>query len=225
MKKLLTLFLVILLSCDLDDKIDEPTLKIRSVLEVSTTSEIKAKVYLEGVNGQAINGALVYILTPYNQMNLLDFDYDIGCYTAFLGSPITGTYSIAVESRAYKDLTREIDFVNLGEDLDFILIQDDSGHDALYGQDISLNGKLSITWDILNNISLYQVKVTKPDGTVYEVSTIENSVLLDNSVLDVKGNYSIQLLAQYIYGDPLFQSFDYYAVNELYSSRFYFEVN
>jgi hypothetical protein len=217
------LFVFILLSCNVSE--ESLSMGIRSVIESDSTNNMVAKVYLEGADGQAINGSLVYIITPSNEINLLNFNYDIGCFTESLGSPQSGNYIIKAESRAYGSSTQDIQFESLGSSIEFMIFQDDSGSDALLGDNLNFDSSFSIAWTSIEPVTVYTFILVKPDGSIYNVSTSESSVLINREEINSSGNYSVQITAQYISGDPLFIDFDYYAVNELKSSRFYFEVN
>lgn len=217
-------FVIFFSSCDLKQTDVSTTIVVRSVLESLSSGNLNSKVYLEGSDGQAVNGALVYILTPANEINLLDFDYSIGCYTTTLGASQSGVYSITIESRAYDTVTQNIEYVSLGSQLNFTAIQDEIGADALKGDNIGLNRKIYISWDDVETASAFSIILTKPDGSSYTVSVTENSTLIDAEEISEEGNYSVYVNAQYISGDPFFEDSDYYAVNELKSSTFYFEV-
>lgn len=222
-KNSLTILLILLIfGCQIED--ESTDLRVRVVFEAINSGELSSKVYLEGDDGQAVNGAMVYILSPSNIMTLLDFDYGVGCYTADLGFPEDGEYEIIVNSVAYETVNQLIPFKTLGSELSITILQDSMGNNALIGQTLDINNSFSFSWEAIEDITAYIVTLNKPDGTNYSLTTIDNTVLIDSEDMDLIGNYSINIKAQYISGDPLFINNNYYAVNELESSRYYFNA-
>ena len=90
MKRILNLlFPFLLLGCQ---AAAGSNLSVRYILESESSSASKIQVFLEGSDGNSVTGSTVVVCSNGGVVNLLNYDYDEGCYQGDLPVESTGTY-------------------------------------------------------------------------------------------------------------------------------------
>ena len=183
-----------------------------------------ARVFLEGPEGQAVTGAIVYVVSPSNAVTLLEYDYTRGCFAGTPGTPQNGVYSFVVDSRAYGITERQVPFSTLDGSPSITAFSGSDGANVLSGSSIAAGTSASIDWNGVAGATVYRIELEKVSGTVIQYSTESTTLLLGPEVFSNTGNYAVSVTAQYIAGDPLFRDDDFYAANQKEGSTLYFEV-
>jgi hypothetical protein len=225
MKKLLMLKAIILLMIGCAYGPAAYGYKTRAILEPAADGvNLEARVYLEGSESQNIDGAFVYVKSPGNELTVLNFDYNKGCYTAKLGNPMDGDYHVEIDSYAFGIESMHIPYSTMDQSFSISSIQDELGNEVLQGEILAVQQKIAVIWPLVESASVYKIILTDPDSNRIHLSTSDNSTVLQKDWFEVAGNYSLQVEAQYLAGDPFFSEYDYCAVNAVSTSRLYFQV-
>lgn len=231
MKKVLVLLLVIALyNCDLvsDNSSEEnkDSMDIRFVLETKNMSQTVANVYLEGRDGNLVTGSTVLVRNTENVATLVGFDFTKGCYSGNIPASSDGKYSVEIISKLLDDKkTQTVEHFILEKTPTIKGLVDSDGNDATLGGELKLKSDISLTWELVDNSTTYQVKILKDGKEVFVSTSKENTLIIPADTLKDSGQYSIFISAQYISGDPLFEKNNYYSYSEKVGTTLLFNGN
>jgi hypothetical protein len=134
--------------------------------------------------------------------------YTIEVATILLDNPI-------VQKVPYSELSRRPDIT---------VFQDAAGHSVLNGQAISKETPLQIAWTSCGTGIVYQLTVKTTIKTIYAISSNAETVTIPADIIP-SGLYTLEILAQKIYGDPYFKEADYCSTSSSKSMGISFNVN
>lgn len=219
----LLIVLTISLCCGCEHR---QAMRIRTTVESSSTSSAaNANVYLEGPDGNAITGALVLAMTSDNIVTKLDFDTVSYCYrTKTLPLSETQEYRFTVQSNVKRSaVSYTIPHRFLSTIPIVTLFEDSAGHSVLSGASLDPTSTTLIAWQPATDDCVYQVSIKDAFQTVYSTSTLGTSVQIPPGTF-TRGIYYLEVIAQSLFGDPTFQTKDYYSTSTCPSSKVRFNV-
>ncbi|QEN03535.1 hypothetical protein EW093_02075 [Thiospirochaeta perfilievii] len=234
MRKILNNLLIILiptllLSCEMIDRQNSSNnnvLNIKIVIEGSSSSNSKAKVFLEGSDGNLVTGSNVIILNDTGVASLLTFNFEEGSYYGEIPVSASGAYEIRVKSALIEEtLISDVQYHGLSKKAEINMLQDDNSLSALEGNTLSSEDKIHMGWSEVLGASIYQVKVYRDGNLIYTKSSSDLTCIIDGGTLQEGSDYYCKVDAQYISGDPLFVSSFYYSFSESLGSSLYFNLD
>ncbi len=212
-----------LTGCSLAQQDSDRSVNIHMILESRESYNGRASVYLEGPDGNYLTGSRVMIENSGGAVNLLHFDIDAGCYEGEIPYSADGHYTVLVDGTLLDTpYSKTIDHYVLRESPDITLLQDSSGASALSGESLGTGNEIRLSWKKSSQATVYQICLYKNGSLVHLETSPENTAIIQGEVLSGEGNYSCQIKAQYIGGDPLLRNQNYYSYSEKGGSSLYF---
>ena len=212
-----------LAGCSMAQEDSDRSVNIHMVLESRGSYNGRAYVYLEGPDGNYLTGGRVMIENSGGVVNLLHFNIDEGCYEGEIPFSADGQFSLLVDSalldRPYR---QKIDHYVLTESPDITLLQDSSGASALSGESLGIGRDIRLSWKKSAHATVYQIRLYKNGILLHSETSTENSSIILGKNLSGEGNYTCQIKAQYIGGDPLLRNQNYYSYSEKGGASLYF---
>lgn len=213
------------MSCDPAQEAPEPgKISAWASFEEYGLDQMRLRVRLEDDSGNVPTGARVYLKDPENAVNWAYFDSDTNLYSAAVSDPLSGLYSVEVESVRGSSVIR-IPVTILAENPEILTIQDSAGVVSGQGSRMSAENAIFVAWNPVDGATVYICAVKSGSGTVFSQSTTDISVEIPAHTLDSGRTYSVSVEAQYIVGDPYLRSEKYYAFNYSESPSYYFTLD
>jgi hypothetical protein len=213
----LFLVLAIYVSCSLTEDASEKdgVLNLKISLESIQNQESTAKVFLQGADGDQVTGSTVIIVNNQGVVNLLPFSFNQGCYSGDIPLSTDGEYTIMVDSLLVQEpLMQEVQHPILTDSPDILVLENPLGESALQGETLLLEQGLQIGWSAVENATVYQVALYY-QGTICHIGSVSGTALtLTADDLSGAGMFSCCVKAQYIGGDGLLLSENYYSYSE-----------
>ncbi|MBR5645125.1 MAG: hypothetical protein IKX23_00605 [Treponema sp.] len=224
MKKLFVLIAVLILSVVLFSCSNgtDSTCRIRISLESSDSSNVSVRVRLEDACGRSVDGA--YILAGNKN----------GFYNPVLYNPENCFYEGKIELKE-ETIEVRIDSVLFSSPRKYeiphkillnkpfiTVLSDAKGNSVMHGQKLDAAVPVQICWDTPDTDCLYLVEIKTPLETVYSVSTENTTVFISENSLKASTIYYVQVQAQKIFGNILFEGTDYYSISIIESGNFSF---
>lgn len=226
MNRIIILLACILVSCSLAPVPENPQPKIRFRLERNHNEQTRARLLMEGADGNMITGSTVLLTTSDNVVHILDFSYNEGCYTGSVPPSSFGEYKVEVISNLLEErLIQKVEFHTLSSVPAIENLVDLSGRRALSGETLDLSQEITVSWKEVPGATVYQISLYREGKEVLLLSSDKNSVTLHPGTLSDTGTYSVTISAQYISGDPLFSQYNYYCFSEVKSPSLIFHGN
>jgi hypothetical protein len=217
----------LLLSCT-DAAQDGATVKVRPRASVTGTGtgSVRCAVWVEGPAGDSLTGAVVTVRNGANQVTLLAYDAAQCAYTATVEETARdAAYTFEVSSILLDTpMTLKVPYTALTQKPGVTVFQDVSGASVLNGQGLGAGQPVQIAWTSCGEGAAYQVTVKTALTAVYSVSTNAKTVTLPAGAIPA-GNYTLEIIAQKIYGDPYFKEAVYYSLSATKSAALSFHVD
>lgn len=216
MKKifLLSIILVLFSGCFFDK---ENNGRVRVSVESRKNEGTEVKVWVEGKNGELIDGALVNSLTDGNILKTLEYN-DKGFYQGTYSTIVRDNCTISVDSLQFDNVKNiEVPHKGITEDIRIESIIDENGNNVMESQEIKENQEIIIRWNLVNNASVYQIEIeNEDDEIVYSATSQINQAVIGNEILqgsEIGKSYSIKISGQSKYGDPYYIENEYFSVS------------
>ena len=201
-------------------------LSVRTMVTASGSGSVQCTVYLEGSTGDSVSGALVILRDEANRATMLSYDSKTCAYGASVEEPAADTtYTIEITSMLLDyPLVQKIPYSAITKKPNITVFQDAAGNSVLNGKELSKTAPLQIAWASCGTGIVYQLSVKTALKTIYAVSSNAETVTIPADTIPA-GSYTLEILAQKIYGDPYFKYADYCSMSSSKSSALSFNVN
>ena len=209
-KNILITALLTLLSCSTTPSLPAVN-RIRVSLSAEAGHPLNAAVYEEGKDGNAVTGSLVQVLDPGGSTTLLSFSTASGAYT---GNPpaLDGKYKVVVNSLAYGIKTNVLTYHPLSRQPEVLDISGSDGASAMTGAALSKSNTIAVSWNPVTQATVYQMRVIQSGSLVFQGTTSNTTYIIPAGTLST-GSLTLSIRAQYIGGDALFNSTNWYALS------------
>lgn len=206
-------FISLLFSCSLFTPPLE--LQVRIVLVSRFGQASTAKAYVESTDGNLLTGARIVIRNSDGVSSLLNFDFAESAYLALLPPSTDGNYDITIHSILLKDsFSQTIKHRVLSDSPQIIVLQDEAAHSALSGGTLNTNKIINVEWTPVADATVYQITVNKGGSAVFVQSVSGTAIGIPATNLGTAGTFSVSVMAQYITGDPLLETENFYSYSE-----------
>ncbi|MDR2899897.1 MAG: hypothetical protein LBV20_00050 [Treponema sp.] len=199
--------------------------RIRAVVESLGNGSVQFTAHAEGPDGNALTGAAVLVRDAANQITMLHFDSETFSYIG-TGGETTGetNYSFEVSSvLSNEPVTLSVPYTPVLIKPAVTIFRDAVGSSVLAGQVLSRSSDIQIAWNSCGNEITYLIQVKTALQTVYAVSTNALTITIPKDTIPA-GFYSLEIMAQKIYGDPTFRDNPYYSISALQGSGLSFNA-
>ena len=207
----LVVLTITLVSCQHEVKSE---MQVRTIIESFKNGDATLSVYLEGPDGNTVDGAMIVVKDSSNSVFTISFDPQFYCYYATTPVPADGWFHITVHSvlldspLVYEILHKQAPTAPIVTEF-----RDSSGNSALSGQVLSRDSNLQLAWEPLLDGAVYRVTISDSFGVLYSDSTTSSVIILPPIPLDGASWLNYQVIAQLIHGDPFFKTTNYYSVS------------
>jgi hypothetical protein len=215
---------VFIASCDTTAQME---LQPRMRVEVSSPSSgsMQFTAFLEGPDGNALTGAVVLVREPSNRIIPLRFDAESCSYTAS-AEALSGAVTYVFEAQTIlsdKLLCLNVPYTGLTQKPAVTVFRDDTGNSVLSGQNLDSTEPIQIAWTLTGEDAAYIISIKAALQTVYTVSTAAGTVIIPQGSFS-PGTYTLEIIAQKIFGDPYFREYSYYSISSINSVALNFDV-
>lgn len=222
MKKHIFLLIVVVLFASCSDKSEDHSylsngssyFEPRISIEGISGGLLQFNVLIEGPNGDAITGANVTVRDLINRTQVLYFNSENHCYIGTMQDIKDVTlYTITINSSLLKKpMTVNVPFLQFQNKPAITVLRDESGYNALSGFSLNKSKSIQIAWTSSGVNTVYQVIVRTSLQVVYSVVTEDITVTIPENTLNSE-SYIVNIKAQKICGDPLYQDYNYYSIS------------
>ena len=188
----------------------EPRISIEGV----SGGLVQFNVLIEGSNGNAITGAKVIVSDFINRTKVLYFNSDTYSYTGTMQDmKEVNIYTISIESALLKNrIVVNVPYLQSQNKPAITVLRDETDSSALSGMPINGMEDIQIAWSSSGINTVYQITIRTTLQIIYTVITEDMTVTIPKNTLE-PGSYFVNIKAQKICGDPLFNEFNYYSVS------------
>jgi hypothetical protein len=180
--------------------------------------------FVEGPRGESVSGALVNVSDSSNQITQLAYDYNSGSYSGRIEEN-TGTYIFGIRSLLLDEPRRiAVPYTAITRSPSVMVLQDSEGNSALNGEYLNAGLPIQAAWSSSGSGIVYQISVRTPLRTFYAVSTNAETITIPGNAIP-QGTFTLGISAQKIYGDPSFETSDYYSLSNSATVGMSFNVN
>ena len=217
------IILILLNSCSFQN--GETNLFVRVKVSSEYNKDIDFKVYLENEAGQAVNCAVVTVVSDSGISSILEFNNTFQCYCGSVNGIDKDEYKIIVKSNLMKGYyTMKIPHLRLSEKPYVLIFNDSEGNSVLSGKPVNKNKQVQIAWNEIDDEDVvYQVIVKDSMNVKWQASVKSNNVIIPAGTFE-SGTYYLSIKAQKAYGDILFATENYYSVSNCSGSSISFCV-
>lgn len=210
-------------SCNNTSVIQNPDkIRIRITLASPINDKVEAKVYIEGYDGNIVNGATVFVKDSSNTITKLEYNSQQACYYNMINKQSVEEYVIIIDSILFdspKIYTIPHTYLEETIDIQNIEIVNKLGESYQNFDTINTAYPIRITWQSAIKDCSYKVIIRTPTKVLYESSTNNKTIEIPGNTISTGTNYVyLQIQQQKSYGDIQFQNFDYYSVS-IYSTE------
>lgn len=189
---------------------------------------VEAKVYIEGDDGNIINGAVVSIKDSSNTVSILDYNYQQACYYKLIEKPSTDEYTITVNSNLFESpKIYTIPHIFLKDSIDYNSIEmvNQIGQSFQKYDSFITTYPIRITWSSVIENCTYKITIKTPLKTLYESTTNNKTIELPANIIPAGTTYVyLQIQQQKSYGDVLYENANYFSVSVYSTSNITFNV-
>jgi hypothetical protein len=198
-----------------DSSEKDRSLTVRTVISSSGgAGTADLTVYTENGKGDVVTGAIVLAATNTGSVSRIAFNPETYSYNTKTEIPSDGVFKFSVQSSLVEDKIKySITHIPLKSAPCITIFRDAEGKSVLEGERVSASEDIQIAWDSVYSGTVYKVSIKTALLTIYSVSTKALQVTVPAAVLSQNKTYYAQIEAQYINGDPLFETADYYSVS------------
>lgn len=187
--------------------------KVRSTLISTGANQVSVSVSVEGPDGNALTGALVQIKDSSNCVNNLGFNSESYVYKGNAAILPDGVFRISITSILMSSVySRDILHTPIVEKPQIIEFRDVSGSSVLSGGTMHNNEVIQISWNSMANDIQYIVSCRTPTSVCYTLTTNTSTMQIPANTFTPGRNFYLEIKAQRILGDPMFQKADYCSV-------------
>lgn len=223
----LSFLFVAFISCSNPSRAQESEV-VRIFLVSPVNNKVEAKVYIEGDDGNIVNGAVVNVKDSTNSITVLNYNFQQGCYYGLINKPFESEYTFTVKSRLFSSQkVYTIPHIYLEDSIDSRNIEMVNKIGESYQNYDSFNTEypIRITWTSFVDNCTYKVTVRSPVKVLYESTTNNKTLELPANTIPAGTNYVyLQIQQQKSFGDIIFQDFDYYSVSVYSTENISFNV-
>lgn len=213
---LLIVFLVIFISCSNSSTSYESEM-VRIALASPYNDKVEARVYIEGLDGNIVTGAVVSVKDSANSITILNYNFQQGCYYGLVNKASGGEYTFTVNSRLFKTPKEYIVphlYLENTIDIKKIEMLNQIGESYQNYDTFNTSLPIRITWPSSVENCTYKITIKTPAKVLYEVSTNNKTIEIPANTIPAGTNYVyLQIQQQKLYGDILFQNANYYSVS------------
>ena len=214
---IILLVLFLFMGCDNETQEPQNTKpRVKAVLKASGAETIKATVYVEGPDGNALNGSVVTIKDSRNILTQLEYSSSTCSYNGTL-TELSGDTTYVVEASTIlspKNITINIPYTRVEIVPNVTIFQDAAGASVLKGNSLASEQPIHLGWSDCGAGTNYQLSIKTALKTVYSVST--NACIITVPANSIPpGSYSLEISAQKAQGDIYLRSLPYYSVSAI----------
>ena len=178
-------------------------------------SSVQVRVFLEGSDGNEVTGARASATSPGGSVQTLGFNLQEGCYFGSFPESLSGTYKVNILSTLLGEQAKEVGVKHtvLDEAPSVTQCVDSDGHNGLLGQSLVASEAVDIHWNPVGNATVYTIAVNQGAIQKWSTTTSDPLVSVPAGVLSA-GNYTLQVNAQWIQGDPYLQTSTTYSASQ-----------
>ena len=190
--------------------------------------KVEAKVYIEGADGNIVNGALVTVRDSLNTVNILDYNFQQGCYYKLIEKPSKEGYILTVKSHIL-DSVREytVPHIFLNDSIDYKSIEMVNKIGQSFQKYDSFNTEypIRVTWYSSVDNCIYKVTIKTPLKTLYESTTNNKTIEIPANTIPAGTSYVyLQIQEQKSFGDMFYETANYYSVSVYSTGNISFNV-
>lgn len=201
---------------------------VRISLASPYNDKVEAKVYIEGEDGNIINGALVSIKDSSNTVNILEYNFQQGCYYKLIEKPSNGQYIVTINSRLLSSpAVFTISHTYLESSIDYKAIEmvNKIGQNFQNYDSFDTEYPIRVTWPSTEDDCTYKITVRTPLEILYETSTNNKTIEIPAETIPAGTAYVyLQIQQQKSYGDVNFEKANYYSVSVYTTGNINFNV-
>lgn len=214
---------ILFISCQLFQSGTVPSVFI--TIESGNSGFVDVRVFIEGLDGNSITGAIVTAVNPVNESVLLKYSTENTCYTGSFSSAASGDYAISVNSVLFPDNHIVIVPHNIiSTQPEITALADSAGANVFMGEAIDPALDIFCSAEIQENASVYTFQVKNGVELVWAVNSEDEKCVIPAGTLGSVNGLAITVTAQYVSGDPLLQENNFYSVSTLQGSALYFST-
>ena len=216
----ISFFIFILSSCT-----DPAGYLIRVRLESTAFDNPTISVNVEGIDGDAIESALVRVTDPGNRVYILNYLSEYGAYQKVLESRLSGLYILHVDS-ILDDTSRVMEFQHkiIATEPTINSITDTVGNNTLNGDSVNSSNIINIAWTDLGSDIVYAISINSGINTIYQTTSSTSSCIIPENTLPATANLTVSISAICQFGDPELRTENFYSVNSIDGSPYAFST-
>jgi len=187
---------------------------VRAAFKTSGTGSIKANVFVEGPDGNALSGAVVLVRDSRNSLLQLTYESSSCSYTGLLDE-LSGETEYTVEVTSILSdsiISLTVPYTMMESTPHVIVFQDADGNSVLSGQSVTASRPIQIGWYDCGEGVVYQITIKTALATVYAVSSTACMVTIPADTIPA-GTYTLEITAQKIHGDMYYRTAPYYSAS------------
>jgi len=211
----LMILALLLVGCSNSEQNTPPSQpNVRAAFISSGAGTIKASVFVEGPDGNALSGAVVTAKDSRNTLSQFIYESSTCSYTGLLDEFSGETeYTVEVASiLSKKIMSLKVPYTKIESAPNVIVFQDADGNSVLSGQTLSTSQPIQIGWYDCGEGVVYQITIKTALTAVYAVSSSACMVTIPAGAIPA-GTYSLEITAQNIHGDMYYRTAPYYSVS------------
>jgi len=167
-------------------------------------------VYVEGNDGYALTGALVSVVSPGGEAQILAYDSNVGCFKSKAGTMRSGIWKISVSSTLSQEAELlEVEHTVISKAVSVSDLIDGLGLASSQGNSLNSNTAIAITWPEVEGASAYRILIMKGTNLLYEGTSLANVHIIDANKLPSASSITVAVSAQWSKGDPLLKTSNY----------------
>lgn len=216
------LFLIMFVICLIFSSCSSPSdihlgARVRISLVSPVNDKVEARVFIEGYDGNSVNGAVVFVKDSFNSVSIFDYNFQQGCYYKLINKQVSEDYIFTVNSCLFDSpKIYTVPHIYLEDTIDIKKIEMVNEIGESYQNFDSLNTAypIRITWSSTVEDCTYKVIIRTPTTILYEVSTNNKTIEIPANTIPVGTSYVyLEIQQQKSYGDIYFQDKNYYSVS------------
>lgn len=223
---LLAIFSLTVISCK--NSFDNQNGKIRISLTSPVNEKIEAKVFIEGDDGNIINGAVVSVRNSSNTVTILDYNFQNACYYKLINKNSAENYTFTISSKLFDSpqiITVPHTYLTDSIDVKTIEMVNKIGESYQNYDSLNTAYPIQITWASSVEDCTYKITIRTPSKILYESSTNNKTLEIPVNVIPAGTTYVyLQIQQQKSYGDIIFKKDNFYSVSVYQSGSISFNV-
>jgi hypothetical protein len=205
--------IILFFGCDNPEQdIQIQQLNVRASFRSNGNGTIRTTVIVEGPDGNALSGAVVFVKDDRNSSLQLNYETSTCSYTGLLTENSGETiYTVEVASILSDDIISiTVPYTKMENIPNVIVFQDAAGNSVLNGQTLRSNQPIQIGWADCGEGVVYQIRLGTIANSHYIISTNACTVTIPAGTIPA-GSHILEITAQKISGDVFFRTSPYYS--------------